>query len=847
MSHKPSPAAILFSKIDPSEARGVIAKRLRSFEAGNPYTTAQLRDIIIAQFGSKIEFSKSDVYDWRTDLVDVFKEDRTEKARGFSDRFKSEEIEKILMAHYLWENGADRKHIPGVVRFWAETGKIEKKEVEIDIVERKRARLMLAGRLLSIIVGLITDLDGPPLDSILICREATDSFESESDIVLGTLESPPEIIPERTLVGYVKNIPEAEILAGIEDFSQFIPTMRNRQYYSIRVQAKEFVSKPIELIIGLRHGSLEHRGEIFLSRHRLGEIGQNNEKTKTAYKLLKFVFEKFFQLDKLFDNDESRFQSIRGSDQLNALTTTVAFANENWSSCIFWTKEGSNHLTIRGYSPGFTGDANKILTLAENLNLESFVYMGNGSILCGDVSDWKRRLPKEDDHISPATFAIVPAVSKSGIEGVLFVNAKPDSTYQFDDDLDVLMALGRILAETYAREKLADVSHLIASNLLSKPRWNEESALAMRIVELLDEEKQRQNSEKWDDVILDEYILLYMLKIDINGSRSLKRWYDDLFSQRFSTLLRQKISLISSGHETPRLYRLNPGNMIFLLPKIKISSRGDLDWLQEELFAVFSSFMVGFPEVQLAIWPVYFPYSLLVTKMKDRGLDRLEEHDLASIGQDLIINTPKRLFPIAQLLMESEHKIRNRDYHNAAAVLTEALSRDYTPGGSPFIYRRLADAYIGLGEWNSALDAAKHAIEAEAQAMQPYAGSYLRFALAQEKLNQQSEAIGTYREAARLSPEPLYQLEYARVLTLYGETEDQYNEADKILKGLRAITELLDERKAFVAYIQSLLLEKRGKTANEQMQALEIAARFDGENPYIELKKNEVRMIASLE
>ena len=200
-----------------------------------------------------------------------------------------------------------------------------------------------------------------------------------------------------------------------------------------------------------------------MTKHKMKKIPQKPGKADLLYKIVGFIFNKFFALEKIFESNDPRYHLSRYSNQLTALATAVVLAQDNWSSCVFWTQGDGDYLTIRSYSPGFDGNPQKVLTLKDKINLEGLVYKGMADIVCDDISDWAKRLPKEDNHIPVGHFAIVPAVSISGTEGVVFINTKAEVSYTIENDVDLLRVFADILAEGYAREKAASVNHIISA------------------------------------------------------------------------------------------------------------------------------------------------------------------------------------------------------------------------------------------------------------------------------------------------------------------------------------------------------------------------------------------------
>ena len=158
---------------------------------------------------------------------------------------------KILMAHYLWQRNISTKQIAAALQFWADPTKKEKKEAEIDIREINRAQVLLGGRLLGVIFGLVTEMDALPKDCILICHELDENNDYKADEYLRVLQSRPQFGQENILFGYVKDIPEGEILTRIKDFRDFVEIMEGRQYYGIRIPENNHSGHPVELLIGL--------------------------------------------------------------------------------------------------------------------------------------------------------------------------------------------------------------------------------------------------------------------------------------------------------------------------------------------------------------------------------------------------------------------------------------------------------------------------------------------------------------------------------------------------------------------------------------------------------------------
>ena len=246
-----------------------------------------------------------------------------------------------------------------------------------------------------------------------------------------------------------------------------------------------------------------------------------------------------------------------------------------------------------------------------------------------------------------------------------------------------------------------------------------------------------------------------MINVDLQGNRPLKRWYDDLFTQYIGNLLLQEFRASGVRFDPPQLFQKNQGKTLFLIPNCE--SIDAFEGLQEKLRDNITKLNEGFENATGSVWLVYFSYSSLIREMKI--IKFIEEEDLERIGQETIINTAIPTFEIASLLMNAEHSLHNRDYYNARDVLMKAAEGKKD---SPFIYRRLFDAFAGLGEWASALEYASEAVKIEDKIGSNFAGSYFRLARANESMKNYPEAFENYEKAARLNLGPRYQLEYAR-------------------------------------------------------------------------------------
>jgi tetratricopeptide (TPR) repeat protein len=365
-------------------------------------------------------------------------------------------------------------------------------------------------------------------------------------------------------------------------------------------------------------------------------------------------------------------------------------------------------------------------------------------------------------------------------------------------DVDLFQVLVDVLAEAYARERMSSVAHIVSASSFDDGKGKGEGELFQGIINLLRIEREHQISEKWEDYRVNEFILLCVLKVETDENRTLRRWYDNLFSQITVGLIKRELFKSQQEFDSRNLFHIEPGIMILLIPSYR--TRDGFENLQRKLRDDVLRISNSLQNVEVSIWLVYFPYSSLIKEMKEKNL--VEPYELDQIAQKLIINTTKATFKIARLLMNAEHQINQGEYGNAKMALLMAESRTDIQEGLPFIYRRLSDTFGGLGDWEPAKEYALKAVNLEKEEGRPYSGSYHRLAKAEERLKNPTGALENYKEAAKLSNEPEYQISFARALILYGDTDDQYREAERILNILVSLTEIPESLRAYATFLR---------------------------------------------
>jgi len=812
----------------------IVKDRCNPIKTTDEFTTRQLiahlsKNYPFENIEDKRKDIENDINYWRgSGILNPIKEPGTA-----SYHYNYDQIFRATQAAYLkWDCLVADAAIAGFLVQW--NSREETAHVNVDIAEIERARMLPIARCLGVITCLITELSSPPGGAILILHPLTEDEErslGEKDCFTHTSLPGFDVDPDRDVIASTTNQPEAEALVRIRNFHEYIRKMSDARFHCVRIKDSESLDRPYLLVIGLTENPTDDHARKIILQVGLGSLPTSALRKSSNWdlvcKLIKYIFSVLLKLPEFVSGHDRRYCLIDQSDLLEVLITSILPMNPLWRSCAFWAKVDEENLHIRTASPDYPGDRKLRLRLDETDNLVSFVFKQNESMLLWDAQVEDPRFPNKASSFPHEPFALIPAVSTNGVEGVLYIGASFMENYQIAEikksDTDFLRILAGLVAEAYLRQQVSDVSHLVKGADEVEVKTSQAS-LEDALGNIL-KDKIVPGLDKGVDISANEYMAIFILLLKSTHKHDIQAWYDEIFGRRMLALLKQQQIIPRSYASSDNIDFFHPdfGTVIALVKSVTMTDVDYFEDIRNNLRTEIRKKGKGFDSsVEVYLWSFHFSYAYLHDQLT-KPLEMPHELDIKNLVRELIINRYHDSLPRVRDLSLAEECMREHHYQEAISLLKS--SRPDT-----FIFRRLSDAYAALKRWDDALEAAKSA----AKDIYPYAGSYTRLAKAYVGLEKFDDALQAYKRATEISPaEVRYQLEYAEALTLYGTNTEEYQTAAKILSELANTPIYPSTTKAWIYTLHSRVITKlQGKLQNAK-DDIELAMDKDHSNPFI--------------
>jgi tetratricopeptide (TPR) repeat protein len=813
--------------VDIGEAHRQIDQCFSGVSRDASYTTKQLRELL-GRFSLTVD--DKTIYEWKTRGII-----RPSSGGGRFHRFDFEQAQRAMLAALLSGKGVPPAQILGAAAVWS-SALIESKSVAIDIEQIERAQLLLCGRLLAVIVALATGCDGPPKDTVLVCRpiEAGQLRNRDVDLDMERLAEPPDLAQGQQLVGYTVNQDEAEVLARIRNYADVIARTRGLEFYSIQINEMYggVTKQAVELVLGVHPEPEDQRAKDLIQRYRRENPFEAVADRPRLYRLLRFVFPTLMDFPLTYRQSRNReYARLPGSDMLDALATAVVIANPSWRSAAFWAYEDENSLHVRGTSPDYQGDRHGVLRLDQKDNLESWVFQTGQSIVMENVTPRDPRIPVSERKYLRSPFAMVRALSAEGPGGVLVVSAKEQGGEEpfGGTEIPLLTILAGVLAEAHQRLKVSKVAHLVHGSTFSSRQLSSEAELQQALEAFLSDRIVRYDEATQPT----SYVVLFGVRIDSEFPQEVKEWHDRTIGRRMLAFFEQGSAGEDVGNAA-RLYRLGYGQLVILAERVSSVERVTV--LRTELSRLLAELGKGFPGVSVHQWASYFSHSYLARKLQDS-----EDPARTANQADFMIALAKNDIANAHWFSAADRHIKEGNYAEAVPNLKKAIRDEANPReGDGYALRHLSEAFAGMRDWPEAERYARMAIDLDHNLRQSYAGSRVCLARALLGEGRNDEGLAELEGAADMSPDVEYQLALAEALITHGEVDEQFSRAIDILSGLLLRGDIEDPEKAFICYLRSC-----GETRRNDLGAAAGSLRkglreYDRTNPYLRWQLNSV-------
>lgn len=714
-----------------------------------------------------------------------------------------------------------------------------------DLKEGQRARLILSGRLISLISALTLKIQKSPMDTIIICRELNkdenrDRIEEKTpDYIRSVLN------PREALFGWSTERLKDEVFAVLEDTSNIVQRLEGRNYYSIPHWSSSN-NRLFEIILGPReHSSLnEILQDHFISgTSTISEVDPEHE---LLSELLSFSLPLVPNFENYLYNHLPHSRLSEDADLLSILITAVLLGDPyHWLAVAFWADDGSDMLQLQAYSSGYIKEKYPMTYRysAETSGPFSGVLRNRSHLIFERLQEGDPRLQR-GIYDPGSSCAFIPAIITTQLTvGVLQVIATPpdmpgDCSFPHSK-IELLYALSRIIGEAYYRNFIASVEGIRLYVPIPAISEKGETHLRSELYSLIrDKIAPALRTSLATGQRLNSYLALFAIRIRQTLEQASYEWFLEIIRRRSYQFIRNRIIRLSSSltKQIP-VFDLESGKIVLLVGEL--TGEDEVRVIREGLQQKMNDIAMITPGANLdvAVWSVHVPYKYLDDNFhvgsvltSDKGWETLCDNAV----NDLVIRTYEALEVIWHVKKADELLI-NRNYNDAFGLLDKALT--LSPGNS-YVLRHISQAKTGMREYTEAVDAALDAIKSDKQKQTFFASNHHRLAEAYFGLGDFEKAFAEMEIACdRAKDNTKYNEIYAQLLI-------RHNDPKSLVKALRLLTEVesqidkMDyEHLAWISVLRGeaqLRLEKNGKAQEDFIAASRLLPRDRVINWYVE-------------
>jgi tetratricopeptide (TPR) repeat protein len=697
-----------------------------------------------------------------------------------------------------------------------------------------RAQMLLAARLLALVVQLAGGLKMPPPDCLLLVRQLTHSGEMPGPNEVRVVE---------------KGEKQVEALAGQKSSIVGIASTKGEVHLYFREKIQEKISGRTYVTVQLRGNSDSSAFEIIYGFKPINGDGQISQlrrnlvpdrmrevipihKYEFLIRLLHFTCTTVIDL-------EAKVASYlpENPNILQVLSTAVTLiAPDKWDFASFLTPVNSGTPTMKvlaasvNYPPQlkeqlYTTD----ITNDQIPSLPGWVFTHGDNIVIENIAPNDLRLLDENSEGLKA-LAIIPAVVLGKVEGVILVGSQtklPEDRSYFDQaEIKILYILARIIAEAQAREKLtqADDKLLMIPDLTVPEQGEVELRQALRSV--VDTIIPHARAE----VGMDNSVILLAVRVEGYGRFfTLDKTASEWFTYKVQRTLHHQLEYsIGDDWESPlpsRVFKLAGDQFVGLIGR----TREDVRRLRQDIGERLNTLRQLISsqhslEVAIHVWSVHFTYNNLALHFHLAKPNQSSPDDVVAH----LLERTKGAIKIVANIQRGDTYMRHRDYPVALAEYDIAARND---PNNPYVLRHKCECLTEMGLYDEAVRYGLLAVEHDPE----YAGSYRRLADAFVELRDFDKALENYHKAIQYAEnDPVTYLSLAQALILRTDPND-----------LGKIIDTLSQAMGYDApddYIRARYLRYKGDAClryREYRQATTWygqALRFDSENEVLHWK-----------
>ena len=699
------------------------------------------------------------------------------------NQYTQREVEKALLAKELTGRGWAPQQVLGAIPFW-ELSRRERDQTVFrpspELSLSGRAALLLRARLLAFIGQLTAGLERPVTNcSLLVHKLSVQTELSKSGWVKWEPKSREQFLAlankKNSVAGYAsKGTGEMQIYQ--RDKGRLQEITHGHNFYAIQFSGPSSDSV-FEVVSGFEASSEDG---LFA---QLKQDPDLDIASVLARHLDQLTLLASILVDILVDV-EAQLANYRlpADSQLHALVNMVCLAKaDKWNFCGFLVTANETMLKMAAASINYPQRLKEqlysIVSRGDRApSLPGWVFANQDSVIIENITLDDPRLPDNNPEGLRA-LALIPAVSDKNVEGVLLVgnrNKQNDTIRCFNEnELKLLQVFARVIGEAQARERLAYFDAQFVSMPRDEALQQDEKELRTALAHLTAKIKEHATNQMG----LDNSVILFAVRLDGYG-----RLYsfNKVAAEWFAHRIRQALHLYLSREKIDdwqcplrsRVFILSGDQIVGLIGHTQQDVRQLRDDIGEKL-AHESQLIAQHTDkvaIKAYVWSVHFTYRDLVQQFGLSG-PTPDSDALDGLAQHLIARTRGAL-KIVHYVHQGDDYMRKRDYSRARTEYDMADSNDHN---NPYILRHKSECLAEIGSYKEAIKYGELAVKHDPT----YAGSYRRLADAYLGDGDFENALKNYREAINHAPnEPIYHLSLAQALILrapQGDLEEVIN------------------------------------------------------------------------
>jgi tetratricopeptide (TPR) repeat protein/DNA-binding transcriptional MerR regulator len=688
-------------------------------------------------------------------------------------KYPLSEVEKAHLAQELKKRKWKPLKIAGVAALWEswEQQATQSKAPPTELDQAGRARVLLIARLLALVAQLTGGLSAPPRNCFLLAHQLVSPEELPKPNTLRVVEKDKKQVSllarqKNSLTGVCSET--GEVLLYLRDQERLQQEIEDRSYLAVQLRGDTEVLS-FEIIYGFKPAVED--GQILQIQQNL----DSDRVQETAFiRQHRFLLHLFYLLCVTVVDLEAELVSRLPSTSniVHALVNAVTLVSEDkWDFAGFLTPVNPTTLRVMAASVNYPQRLKEQLYVIDASgdqvpSLPGWALAHRDHIVIENLLPNDPRLPDQNPEGLRA-LAIIPAIALDRTEGVIFIGSRrrlsEDRQYFDQEEIKMLYVLARIVAEAQARERLAQNDDvLLAIPEAVSPEVQGEDELRRALMDV----GGTIISHARAVVGMDNYVILLAVRLEGYGRLfTLNRVAGEWLTQQIQRTLHHQLEyIVHDDWESPlpsRVFTIAGDQFVGLLGRTKENVRQLRSDIGTRLANLSQLVSQHSPEIAVVVhlWSVHFTYQDLTQQFR---LDSPTESSLGKLVTHLLERTKGALRIVANV-QRGDAYMRRRDYSAARTEYDIAHKNDL---GNPYALRHITECLTEMGLYSEAVKYGQLAVERDPK----YAGSYRRLADAYVGLDDFENALDNYRKAIDYAEtDPVNHLRLAEALILRAE------------------------------------------------------------------------------